>query len=210
MLKFYTIQGGGRLTSCVGICLWFLEELQKDYEVINIDLDKFENKSEEFLKLNPNGKVPVLVDGDFVIWESLAINYYLARKYKPEFLGKSLEESSQIEQWIFWMLAELQPPIVSIFRHARLPGSQKNPAFFQAWKMQIMQLTVILEKELSNRQFLVGNNFTLADLNVAAFSSIHYILHSDLSLFPNFSKWLNSATKRAGLTAAREKNLVIM
>ena len=91
MLKFYTIQGGGRLTSCVGICLWLLEELKTQYQVINLDLDKFEHKSEEYLKLNPNGKVPTLVDNGFVIWESIAINNYLARKYKPEFLGKNIE-----------------------------------------------------------------------------------------------------------------------
>lgn len=210
MLKFYNIQGGGRLTSCVGICLWFLEEIQKEYQIINIDLDKLEHKSEEYLKLNPNGKVPCLVDNGFVIWESLAINYYLARKYKPEFLGKTLEENSLIDQWIFWMLSELQPPIVNIFRYARLPSTQKNPAYFDSCKMQIMQQTVLLEKKLNNVQYLVGNSFTLADLNIAAFCSIHLILHSDLSLFPNFSKWLNAATGRQALTIAREKKLVIM
>jgi glutathione S-transferase len=210
MLKFYTIQGGGRLTSCVGICLWLLEELKTDYEIVHVDLDKFEHKSDSYLKLNPNGKVPCLVDDKFVIWESLAINYYIARKYKPELMGKNAEENSLIDQWIFWMLSELQPPIVNIFKHARLPAAQKSPALFETWKMQILQHTTVLEKELTNKNYLVGDRFTLADLNVAAFSSIHYILHSDLSLFPNFSKWLNTSTARPGLAAAREKKLVIM
>jgi len=210
MLKFYTIQGGGRLTSCVGICLWLLEELKTQYQVINLDLDKFEHKSEEYLKLNPNGKVPTLVDNGFVIWESIAINNYLARKYKPEFLGKNIEENSLVDQWILWMLSELEPHIVNIFKHARLPGAQKNPALFAAYKMRIMQCTVLLEKELTNRKFLVGDTFTLADLNVAAFSSIHKILHSDLSLFPNFNRWLNSSIARSGLKAATDKKHVIM
>lgn len=210
MLKFYTIQGGGRLTSCVGICLWLLEELQREYKIIHVDLDKMEHKSEDFLRLNPNGKVPALIDGNFVIWESVAINYYLARKYKPELLGKSIEETSLIDQWTIWMVSEFQPHVSNIFKHSRLPGYQRDVGFMDFCKSRVMYQTDLLEKELNGKQYLVGNKFSLADLNVASYASIHYTLHNDLSVFPNFAKWLNNMTSRPALKSVIDKNLVIM
>lgn len=195
--------------SCVGICLWLLEEINKPYEVLRIDLDKMEHKSEEYLKLNPNGKVPTLVDNDFVIWESIAINYYLSRKYYKELLGNSIEENGLIDQWISWIVSEFQPHVVNIFKHAMLPPSQKNPSYVEICKLNIMKYSDILEKVLNNKTYLVSNKFSLADMTASAFFSIHNVLHTDLSLFPNINKWLKLCLNRQALTRAKQKELVV-
>lgn len=209
MLKFYTIGTGGRLMSCVGICLWLLEEINKPYEVIRIDLDKMEHKSKEYLAINPNGKVPTLIDNDFIIWESIAINYYLSRKYQKDLLGNSIEENGLIDQWIAWITSEVEPHIVNIFKHAMLPPSQKNPAYLEICKLNIMKYSNTLENFLSKKKYLVSDRFSLADMTAAAFFSIHNVLRTDLSLFPNIDKWLKLSLNRKALLKAKEKDLVI-
>ncbi len=89
-VSMITLYGPAR--SSAGRCFWLLEELGLSYENKPVDMMKKEHKSDWFLKVNPNGKVPALVDGNTTLFESMAINYYLAEKYKPEFLGKTVEE----------------------------------------------------------------------------------------------------------------------
>ncbi|MBC7473016.1 MAG: glutathione S-transferase family protein [Candidatus Sericytochromatia bacterium] len=210
MIKFYTVSGGGRLTSCVGICLWLLEELQINYEIISLDLYNAEHKSEEFLKLNPNGKIPCIDDNGFLLWESVAINYHLARKYSPELLGNTLEEKALIDQWTLWMISEFQPLVTTIFRNASLPKEQKDHGLVQKSKYKIMQCTLLLENELSKRKNIVGNKFTMADINIAAIASIHKIIKTDLTEYPNFSRWLNVMLSRKSLYSLQQKKLIVI
>lgn len=210
MLLFYTVKGGGRLTSCVGACLWLLEEINQPFKLMELDLQKIEHKSDEFLALNPNGKIPCIDDDGFILWESVAICYYLARKYKPELLGKNLEESALIDQWIQWTAAELQPPIADIFINATKPPEQKQPLHIQYSKYRIMQQTILLDKELKNKKFIVGDKFTLADLILCSYAQIHSILHTDLSVYPNFNKWYNGVINYPSLASAKAKKLVIL
>ena len=79
-----TLYGSAR--SSAGRCLWCLEETGVAYENKNVDMRTKEHQSEAFLKINPNGKVPAMVDGETKLFESMAINFYLADKYKPELL----------------------------------------------------------------------------------------------------------------------------
>jgi glutathione S-transferase len=78
--------------------LWLLEEIGQPYELKNIDFDKKEQKTPEYLALNPNGTVPTLEDNGLILFESLAINTYLADKYKPELLGETPEIRGQVHQ----------------------------------------------------------------------------------------------------------------
>ncbi|MEK7434696.1 MAG: glutathione S-transferase family protein, partial [Cyanobacteriota bacterium] len=134
MLKFYTVKNGGRLTSCVGPSLWLLEETGKPYQVVDIDIFKGEHKSESFLKLNPNGKIPCLQDDNFILWESVAINYYVAAKNKPELLGSNLQERALIDQWVLWCSSELNPPVSAIFTNAMKSAEQRDNNYMQQCK----------------------------------------------------------------------------
>src|SRR5687767_5881522 len=109
MIKIY-----GSPHSSGGRCYWTLEELGLSYERVKIDMRSKEHKSPSYLNLNPNGKVPVMVDDDFVLWESAAINSYLAEKHRPELLGRTLQERALVQQWTLWAMVDLQPPHVDL------------------------------------------------------------------------------------------------
>lgn len=109
------IQIYGSPRTSAGRCYLLLEELGISYQEVPIDMmGKKEHKGEAFLKLNPNGKVPCLVDDGFVLWESLAINSYLTEKYNPALLGSNLQEKALVQQWSIWALGDLQAPMVDI------------------------------------------------------------------------------------------------
>lgn len=210
MLKFYTIKGNARLTSCVGSSLWLLEEIGEPYTLYPIDLQKIEHKSDSFLRLNPNGKVPCLDDDGYIIWESMAINYYMCRKYKPELLGDNIREQGWVDQWIQWCQSELEPFVTEIFVNASRPPEMKQPLYVQSCKYKIMQATILMDKELKNRKYFVEDKFTLADLIIACYAHIHSILHTDLSMYPNFARWYNSVIARKPLLSAKDKNMLVL
>ena len=103
MIKLY-----GPARSSAGRCFWLLEELNVPYENIKVDLMNKEHKADWFLKINPNGKVPALVDEDVTLFESMAINYYLTEKYKPEFMGKPLRKKPIHTNGHFGQLAKFK------------------------------------------------------------------------------------------------------
>jgi glutathione S-transferase len=210
MLKFYTVKGGGRLTSCVGSSLWLLEETGKPYEVVEVDVFKAENKSDWFLKLNPNGKIPCLQDGSFLVWESIAINYYVAAKQKPELLGNNLQERALIDQWVLWCNNELNPPVSAIFVNAMKSQEQRDLVYMQQCKLKIMQMTIMLDKYLKDKKFFVGNKVSLADIQIASFMQIHSILHADLTMYHSFNKWYRSMMLRPTLNSLEKKKLIIL
>src|SRR3989344_9118391 len=121
MIKIY-----GAPRSSAGRCFWLLEELALPYQAMPVDMRNKEHKSEAFLKLNPNGKVPALVDGDVVLWESIAINHYLADKYRPELLGKTPVERGLEQQWSTWSMVDLQPPLVDLIIQMVLTTEEKR------------------------------------------------------------------------------------
>lgn len=193
MIKIY-----GPPRSSAGRCYFLLEELGLSYEQVPLDMmEKKEHKSEAFLKLNPNGKVPCLVDADFVIWESLAINNYLAEKYKPELLGANAQEKGLVQQWSIWALLELQPPMVDILIQTLFTPEHKRDANLIAQaKEKIPPKLEILNRYLLNKNFVVGEKFTLADLNVASVVNIASGLQIPLKDYPNLSAWFTKIKTR--------------
>lgn len=198
MLKIYGIEKAPPLVSSAGRCFLLLEELGIEYEVVGLKFSEKEHKSEEYLKINPNGKIPTMIDDDgFVLWESMAINKYLARKYKPEILGKDNKEISLVEQWMTWGLTEYQTPLLGALRHGMmLPPEKRDPSVFETETKKLHQLHTILEKELENKEFLVGNSLTLSDLHVVLGITGIFLVNLNLSEFPNLSKWVKNITNR--------------
>ena len=192
MIKIY-----GSPLSSAHRCYWAMEEMNVPYERQPLDMKKKEHKSEAFLKLNPNGKIPCIVDGDLVLWESAAINHYLALKYAPQLLGKSPEMRGMVEQWTFWGMLELQKPLIDILIQVMfLPEDKKNPAVIEEAKKKIEPLNVILDNHLRNRNFMVGDVFTLADLNLASIVGINKLTGQSLAAYPHIEKWFAAIINR--------------
>ncbi len=185
MMKIY-----GSPKSSAGRCFWTLEECGVKYEVGKIDFRQREHKSPEFLKLNPNGKIPVLEDGDFKIWESMAINSYLAHSHLPELLGSDIKSKSLVNQWSFWALAELQDPIIQIFiQLIFVPEEKRNYDLVKKMQDKLPVLFQVLDSSLEGKDFLVGGQFSLADLNVLSVVEITKEIKFDYSKYSNILNW---------------------
>ncbi len=192
MIKLY----GLKMTSAYR-CHLLASEIGLEYEEVGLDLSKSEQKSADYLKLNPNGKVPCLVDGDFVIWESMAINSYLAKKYKPELLGGSIEAKALIDQWSYWAVLELQPLIFTILRQmSMLSDEERDVGIIEEAKKELPAIHKVLDDHLADQAYILGAEFTLADINVGSVVIVNFMIKNDISEFANMGKWLQSLMQR--------------
>jgi glutathione S-transferase len=185
--------------------LWMLEELGLEYEHVQTNFTG-DNKQPEYLALNPNGHVPTLVDGDTVLWESLAINLYLAEKYDGGLNPKNVEDRGRAIQWSFWVMLEAEKSLLEyLFNTLILPPEQRDAAVCEAAEAQLQAPMRVLDDALAGREFLLGDSFSVADLNVAAVFAWAVPAKLDLSEFPNLSRWLMACVSRPAAKAAREK-----
>lgn len=192
MIKIY-----GSPKSSAGRVYWMLEELGLNYEPVKINMREKEHKSEAFLKLNPNGKIPCLTDGDFVIWESTAINHYLAEKYSPELLGSTPETRGLVQQWNIWSMIELQKPIIDILiQKVFVPEDKRDHTLIEKSQKSCGPLLTILDTALSNKKYLTGDTFNVADLNMASVVSIASAIEMDISSFKNIKSWMGNIMER--------------
>jgi glutathione S-transferase len=145
--------------------LWGLKELDADFEFVPVNLLAGEHKRPEFLRLNPAGKIPVLVDGDLVIPESAAIVLYLADKYRDKgLLPESLTERAHVYRWLMFAVTELEEPLWRITRHTALyPEDKRLPADIALAKEEFTAMATVLERHIEGREFIVGDRITIAD-----------------------------------------------
>ena len=178
-------------------CHVLAKEIGLDYEEVSVDLSKGEQNSPEYRMINPNSKVPSLVDGEFILWESMAINNYLCAKYKPDLLGDSLEEKALIDQWSYWAILEIQPHFFSIaFQKFRVPDDQKDEKVLQKAMSELSRVLTILNDHLKNREYVLDNKFSLADINVASTVSASQFAQYDISKYTNITRWLENLYER--------------
>lgn len=151
--------------------LWTLRELDVAFEFINVDPSKGEHRRPEFLAVNPAGKLPVLVDGDFILTESVAIVLYLAEKYPEKgFLPAGLRARAEVNRWLLFTATELEQPIWRIARHTSLyPPEKRLTTEIANARQDFLDMAAVLEKHMDGRQFLVGDDVTVADF-VAAYT----------------------------------------
>ncbi|MBS0292590.1 MAG: glutathione S-transferase family protein [Proteobacteria bacterium] len=150
--------------------LWAAEELGLPYEHIKLHYHAPELKQPAYLSMNPNGLVPVIDDNGLVLYESLAITSYLAQRYGQGGLWPTeVEQQARALQWTLWAATEAEPPARQWFQHTQfLPEPQRQSALAEAGLAKAREKVLLLEQVLSDRPFLLGNEFTIADLNVSA------------------------------------------
>jgi glutathione S-transferase len=148
---------------------WTLQELGVDFDAISVNLAAGEHRRPEFLRLNPAGKIPVLVDGDLVLSESVAIVKYLAEKYPDGgLLPASLQERAEVDRWLLFTATELEQPLWRIARHSFLyPADERIPADVPLASRDFKEMAAIAEQHLQHRQFVVGDRVSVADFVLA-------------------------------------------
>jgi glutathione S-transferase len=151
--------------------LWTLRELGVDFELVDVNLMKGENRLPEFLARNPAGKLPVLVDGDFVLTESVAIVLYLAEKYADKgLLPAGLVPRAEVNRWLLFTATELEQPLWRIAKHTAIyPEDKRLPAEVALARQDFQEMAPVMERHLKGRRFLAGDGVTVADL-VAAYT----------------------------------------
>lgn len=157
---------GGRTTRA-GRCIWMLEELSQPYHLHVVDFRGGEHRSPEYLKLNPNGKVPTLVDGDLVLSESAAIVTYLGDRFPQAGLVPEprTAERARYDQWLFFCMTELEQPLWTISKHKfALPRDVRIPEMKQVARFEFGRAKPIVEQHLATQPYILGDRFTAADL----------------------------------------------
>ena len=170
--------------------LWIATEVGLDYEHLPIEIGDAGARSPEFLAINPNGRLPVIVDDGFVLFESLAITLYLAKKHANGTLYPgTLEGEAKAWQWTMWALAEVDRGVNIWSLHAvRLPPAERDVAKRDEALRVLAAPFRVLDAAVARQHYLLGNAFTVADLNVAAV--ISRAVDMDLSAVPNLEAWL--------------------
>jgi glutathione S-transferase len=181
--------------------LWMAAELGLDYEHNPIGFDDRALKSAAFLAVNPAGAIPTIEDDGFALAESLAINLYLAKKYAlGDLYPATLEGEAQVWRWSLWAQGQLEPWVM---RDALL--AEVRAAIAGLAGPVIAQSLETLERALSGRDWLVGDAFTVADLNVAAVLSPSRAEHLDLTPYPRVADWLARCYARPAAIATRAR-----
>jgi glutathione S-transferase len=146
---------------------WTLQELGVDFEPISVNLFAGEALRPEFLKLNPAAKLPVLVDGDFVLTESAAIVLYLAEKY-GKFLPTAARGRAEVNKWLLFTVTELEQPLWRIAKNEFLyPEEQRLAADIPLASEDFRRMADVAEKHMLRRTFVVGDGVTVADFVLA-------------------------------------------
>jgi glutathione S-transferase len=187
--------------------LWMAAELGLDYELVKVDFADGGTRRPEFLAINPNGHVPVIDDGGFRLWESMAINLYLAKKYGGGESGlypRQLADEARAWQWSFWGMTEVERPALTVLLNRIGPEDRRDAAAADAAEHALAAPLAVLDGAVSASPYLLGERFTVADLNVAGILSWARQARVDLSPFPRAEAWLKACHDRPAARAARE------
>ena len=188
-IKIYGDAGAGslrRVTTAAKIMGISLER-------VNVDLFKGESQTEEFKsRLNPHGLTPVLEDRDTILWESSAINLYLAAKVNSPLVGATEEERFQVLQWMFWSGEQWRTFTATIFDERvgkAIMGVPQDASAVAFAEGKIRAAAQVLDRHLADRRFMVGDALTLADIDIAGpFSQVDRA-RFPFREFPNLVAW---------------------
>jgi glutathione S-transferase len=153
--------------------LWCLRELDLSYERIDAGMAFGRNTEADYLAMNPNGRVPTLVDGDFVLWESNSVMRYLVLAYAPEssIYPQAPKRRASVDRWLDWTLSTLQPVDRPVFwALVRTPLAQRDMVAIQKDVDAEAAQWRIIDAELSTRRFIEGDDFTIADIALGAYA----------------------------------------
>jgi len=177
-------------------CLWMARELGVAHENVPVHFTKT-RESPELMQRNPNARIPAIDDNGFTLYESMAINLYLAKKYGA---GKevglaSLEQEALATQWSFWVMTEIEKPLLTIMLHT-LGMSPVDDATLARCQSDLERPLKVLEDHLADRPWLLGQAFSAADLNVASVMVWARTAKLDLTSHPKIADWLKRCMAR--------------
>ena len=186
----------------------FLEEAGVEYELTYIDFSKKEQKSDWYLKLNPNGRIPTIVDrgnNNFVVFESGAILWYLAEKY-GKFLPANADDKSRALQWLMFQMAGVGPMMGQAMYFQRIAAKQGevHPFAIKRYVDESRRLFEVLNTHLEERKYLVGDNYTIADMATYPWARAYYWAKVSVEGLPHLQGWFDRIDDREATQRALE------
>jgi glutathione S-transferase len=180
-------------------------ELGIELETVQVDLLSAGQRTPAHLALNPNGRVPVLVDEGFVLWESMAIIRYLSNKRGGALMPDTAQGQAEVDRWLAWQLAHLGPAMskVAYERIVKKVTGRGAPdaEAIAAGSADFAQLSAIMDAALEGREYL-AQTLTLADFALAAHYSLAAMCGLDLEPHPRVAAWLNRMLGRDSMKRA--------
>ncbi|MEC4805621.1 MAG: glutathione binding-like protein [Jaaginema sp. PMC 1079.18] len=178
----------------------FLEEAEVDYELTYIDFGKKEQKSDWYVKLNPNGRIPTIVDrgnDDFVVFESGAILWYLAQKYQ-KFLPEAEKARSQTLQWLMFQMGGIGPMMgqAMYFQRIAAPKGNEDPFAIERYVNESRRLLEVLDTQLADKTYLVGDDFTIADIATYPWARSYPWAKVSVEGLDNLQRWFDRIDAR--------------
>jgi glutathione S-transferase len=186
--------------------LWMAGELALPYEHVKINFTG-DTRRPEYLAINPNGHVPTIDDDGFRLWESMAINLYLAKKYGSNVGGlypPSLEDEARAWQWSFWGMTEVERPALTVLLNRIGPEDERDAAAADEAERNLAAPLKVLDAAVTATPYLLGDHFTVADLNVAGILAWARQARVNLDAFPKVEAWLKACHDRPAAQAARQ------
>lgn len=191
--------------------IWMAKELDLDYRLEPVDFRTGDTQAAWYLNINPNGHIPSLRDGEFTLWESFAINLYLARKYTARVSPAGLEDEMLAIQWSIWSLTELNAHCDTVLLQTFKPVDQRDAELAAGAFSSMGKPLGVLDRHLADRNWILGERFTVADLNVASVIATLPRVAEDLpqasdelAAVPKLGTWLTHCLERPAAVEAQE------
>ena len=181
--------------------LWMAEEAGIQYEHIFVHPAESSHHA-DLLKVNSSGKVPALLDEGFALTESLALTTYIARAYAPDFLPSTLQCEALLLQWTLFAATEIEPPLIAHLHAKGIPFGDVDEEEARLQLDKLHRSFAYLNQSFSS-PYLLGDQFTVADLNVSSVLIWAKIGHVDLSNYPTLNSWLSNCFSRTAYRRLR-------
>lgn len=201
MLKLY-----GQYRSRAFRVAWLLKESSIPYEHVNVtvNVEGAQCKESWYTALNPNARVPTIDDDGFVMWESAAINLYLAEKYRSPLWPADMQGKGRAYQWAFFIANDVEPHMVTVMlNRVVLPPDKRDAGLADAADAKLQPRLKTLDDQLSKNKYFDIDEWGLADFMVASVCYSFFAMKYDLSKFPHFQKWLMASLERPKAKEAR-------
>ncbi len=195
MLKIW----GRKNSSNVRKALWIAEEVGVAYESLNAGGAFGINDQPEYLAKNPNGVVPMIEDGDFVLWESNAIVRYLAAQYAPDspLYPSDPQVRASADKWMDWTTSSFAGPFRTVFWGVlRTPADQQDWVQINGAIKTVQQLLVIVDQALASHPYLSGDEFGMGDIPLGSFIYAWFEMPIERPAMPHLKAWYERLKQR--------------
>lgn len=181
--------------------IFLLEELHVPYLREDYGRQFGNSNTEAYRALNPNAKVPTLVDGEVVIWESNTILRYLAAIHGPSMAGETPAERTLVERWMDWQLAAVNPPYLAVFKDAKKLAEERSPDF-AGQSVDLAAQMKILDRHLAGRAWIALDRLTLAEIALGPIVKRCLEFPIERSALPELARWQTAIEARPAFAVA--------